>query len=139
GYWRVCYSRLFPQQIIHSKDPLIPAMLSAGILEPFRPSRRGICHIRTRVSLPAGAKRPEPAPVPVTLWGPSSRLAAEHASAGSSRHRQKIVATPASAKTRPELHLPRRSSNANSLCGRNSAGSLEICATFQRDILRRHL
>jgi len=30
------------------------------------------------------------------------------------------------------------SSNANSLCGRNSAGSPEICATFQRHILRRH-
>src|SRR6516162_9812538 len=29
------------------------------------------------------------------------------------------------------------SSNANSLCGRNSAGSPEICATFQRDILPR--
>src|SRR6516165_9849542 len=40
--------------------------------------------------------------------------------------------------TRPELRLHRRSSNANSLCGRNSAGSPEICATFQRDILRRH-
>ena len=32
----------------------------------------------------------------------------------------------------------RRSSNANSLCGGNSAGSPKICATFQRDILRRH-
>jgi signal transduction histidine kinase len=29
----------------------------------------------------------------------------------------------------------RRSSNANSLCGRNSGGSPRICATFQRDIL----
>jgi hypothetical protein len=30
------------------------------------------------------------------------------------------------------------SSNANSLCGQNLAGFLEICAAFQRDILRRH-
>src|SRR2546430_16870187 len=28
----------------------------------------------------------------------------------------------------------RRSSNTNSLCGRSSAGSPEICATFQRDV-----
>jgi hypothetical protein len=38
----------------------------------------------------------------------------------------------------PSCASHRRSSNANSLCGRNSAGSPEICATFQRDILRRH-
>jgi hypothetical protein len=38
----------------------------------------------------------------------------------------------------PRCAFHRRSSNANSLCGRNSAGSPEICATFQRDILRRH-
>ena len=37
----------------------------------------------------------------------------------------------------PSCAFHRRSSNANSLCGRNSAGSLEICATFQRDILLR--
>jgi putative tryptophan/tyrosine transport system substrate-binding protein len=30
------------------------------------------------------------------------------------------------------------SSNANSLCGQNSAGFLEIYASFQRDILQRH-
>ena len=42
--------------------------------------------------------------------------------------------------SRPELPDPqRRSSNANSLGGQNSARFLEICATFQRDILRRHL
>ena len=39
----------------------------------------------------------------------------------------------------PSCASHRRSSNANSLCGRNSAGSPEICATFQRDILRRRL
>jgi hypothetical protein len=33
---------------------------------------------------------------------------------------------------------PRRSSNANCLCGQNSAGFPQICATFQRDNLRRH-
>ncbi len=38
----------------------------------------------------------------------------------------------------PSCASHRRSSNANSLCGRNSAGSPEICATFQRDILPRH-
>ena len=38
----------------------------------------------------------------------------------------------------PSYASHRRSSNANSLCGRNSAGSPKICATFQRDILRRH-
>jgi hypothetical protein len=32
----------------------------------------------------------------------------------------------------------RRSSNANSLYGQNSAGFPQICATFQRDNLRRH-
>jgi hypothetical protein len=33
------------------------------------------------------------------------------------------------------LRFPtRRSSNANGLCGQNSAGSPEICATFQTDI-----
>jgi hypothetical protein len=32
----------------------------------------------------------------------------------------------------------RRSSNANSLCGHISAGTPQICATFQRDNLRRH-
>jgi hypothetical protein len=32
----------------------------------------------------------------------------------------------------------RRSSNANSLSGQNSAGFLEIFANFQRDNLRRH-
>jgi hypothetical protein len=31
-----------------------------------------------------------------------------------------------------------RSSNANGLCGQNSAASSEICTTFQRDNLRRH-
>jgi hypothetical protein len=40
--------------------------------------------------------------------------------------------------TRPELRLPSSQLDANNLCGRNSAGSAEICATFQRDILRRH-
>jgi hypothetical protein len=34
--------------------------------------------------------------------------------------------------------LKRGTSNGNSLCGGNSAGSREICATFQRDNLRRH-
>jgi len=38
----------------------------------------------------------------------------------------------------PSCASQRRSSNAHSLCGRNSAGSPEICATFERDILRRH-
>src|SRR5262245_14031799 len=38
----------------------------------------------------------------------------------------------------PSCASYRRSSDANSLCGRNSAGSPEICATFQRDILPRH-
>jgi hypothetical protein len=38
----------------------------------------------------------------------------------------------------PSCASHRLSSNANSLCGRNSAGSPEICAIFQRDILRRH-
>jgi hypothetical protein len=33
----------------------------------------------------------------------------------------------------------RRSSNANSLSGQNSAGSRQIYATFQSDNLRRHL
>jgi hypothetical protein len=33
----------------------------------------------------------------------------------------------------------RRSSNANSLCSQNSAGFPQICATFQRDNLRRRL
>jgi len=32
----------------------------------------------------------------------------------------------------------RRSSNANSLSGQNSARSPQICAPFQRDNLRRH-
>ena len=40
-----------------------------------------------------------------------------------------------SARTAKRL---RRGSNANSLRGQNSAGFLEICAAFQRDILRRH-
>jgi hypothetical protein len=40
---------------------------------------------------------------------------------------------------RLELRAPqRRSSNANSLCGQNSVRFSEICASFQRDILRRH-
>ena len=38
----------------------------------------------------------------------------------------------------PSCAFHRRSSNANSLFGRNSAGSPEIRATFQRDILARH-
>ena len=38
----------------------------------------------------------------------------------------------------PSCVPPQRSSNANSLCGQNSAGSPQICATFQRDNLRRH-
>jgi hypothetical protein len=39
----------------------------------------------------------------------------------------------------PELRIPNaESKNANSLGGRNSAGFLEICATFQEDNLRRH-
>jgi hypothetical protein len=33
----------------------------------------------------------------------------------------------------------RRRSNANSLSGQNSAGSPQICAIFQRDILSRHI
>src|SRR5215813_6045127 len=37
------------------------------------------------------------------------------------------------------LRLPPSSLNANSLGGRNSAGSTQIYATLQRDILRRHL
>src|SRR5215510_6319401 len=41
-------------------------------------------------------------------------------------------------KLGPSCASRRRSSNANSLCGRNSARSPEICATFQRDILPRH-
>ena len=32
----------------------------------------------------------------------------------------------------------RGSSNANGLCGQNSAGFPEICGTFQRGNLRRH-
>ena len=57
--------------------------------------------------------------------------------AGSSRHRQKtrqFLLAQASCRdpgTRLELCSHRHSSNANSLCSRNSAGSLEICATFQ--------
>jgi FAD dependent oxidoreductase len=39
--------------------------------------------------------------------------------------------------TRPAFPQ-RRSSNANSLCGQNSAGFPQIRATFQRHILRRH-
>ena len=43
-------------------------------------------------------------------------------------------------RTQPRAAYPRRcSSNANSLGGQNSARFLEICVTFQRDILRRHL
>jgi hypothetical protein len=38
----------------------------------------------------------------------------------------------------PSCASHRRSSNANSLCGRNSARSPEICATLQRDNLQRH-
>src|SRR6266478_8722704 len=63
------------------------------------------------------------------------------AAAGSSRHRQKTQQfLPAQAScrdpgTRLELRSHRRSSNANSLCSRNSAGSPEICVTFQRDVL----
>src|SRR5262249_13539787 len=38
----------------------------------------------------------------------------------------------------PSCASHRRSSNANSLCRRNSAGLAEICAIFQRDNLRRH-
>jgi hypothetical protein len=38
----------------------------------------------------------------------------------------------------PELRLPPRSSNANSLQGQNSAGFPQICAIFQGDNLRRH-
>jgi len=38
----------------------------------------------------------------------------------------------------PSCASHRRSSNANSLGGQNLAGSPEICATFQRDILPRH-
>jgi hypothetical protein len=45
---------------------------------------------------------------------------------------------PANPGTRLELRSHRRSSNANSLCSRNSAGSPEICATFQREILQQH-
>src|SRR5260221_8726148 len=62
------------------------------------------------------------------------------AAAGSSRHRQKtrqFLPAQASCRdpgTRLELRSHRRSSNANSLCSRNSAGSPEICATFQRDL-----
>src|SRR5262249_53337791 len=37
----------------------------------------------------------------------------------------------------PELRIPRRSSNANSLQSQNSAGFPQICAIFQRDNLRR--
>jgi len=39
----------------------------------------------------------------------------------------------------PSCASHRRSLNANSLGGRNSAGSTQIYATLQRDILRRHL
>src|SRR5262249_31689243 len=66
------------------------------------------------------------------------------AAAGSSRHRQKtrqFLPAQASCRdpgTRLELRSHRRSSNANSLCSRNSAGSPEICATLQRDILQQH-
>ena len=55
--------------------------------------------------------------------------------AGSSRHRQKtrqFLLAQASCRdpgTRLELCSHRHSSNANSLCSRNSAGSPEICAT----------
>jgi hypothetical protein len=38
----------------------------------------------------------------------------------------------------PSCASNRRSSNANRLCGRNSAGFRQICAIFQRDNLRRH-
>jgi hypothetical protein len=41
-------------------------------------------------------------------------------------------------RTSPELRITTRSANANSLCGQNSAGFLEIRAIFQRDILPRH-
>ena len=61
--------------------------------------------------------------------------------AGSSRHRQKTRQfLPAQASCRdPGTRLSHRlSSNANSLCSRNSAGSPEICATFQREILQQH-
>jgi hypothetical protein len=38
----------------------------------------------------------------------------------------------------PRCGFPRRSSNANSLCGQNSGSIPGISATFQRDNLRRH-
>src|SRR5262249_12476401 len=42
-------------------------------------------------------------------------------------------------RTQPRAAYPRRcSSNASGLPGRNSAGFPQICATFQRDNLRRH-
>jgi hypothetical protein len=43
------------------------------------------------------------------------------------------------AEPSPELRIPDvAAQNANSLGGQNSAESLENCATFQRDNLRRH-
>src|SRR5215813_8673989 len=57
------------------------------------------------------------------------------AAAGSSRHWQKIAAIPASAGIPPRSW----SSNANSLCRQIWLDSLEIYATFQRDILRTFL
>ena len=66
---------------------------------------------------------------------------AQLAAAGSSLDRHEIAARPATSASdqRPRKHPCRdRSSNANSLYGQYSVGSLEICATFQRDILPRH-
>jgi hypothetical protein len=66
------------------------------------------------------------------------------AAAGSSRHRQKISAIPASASIlprswhwAPSCASHRRSSNANSLQGQNSAGFPQICAIFQGDPAKR--
>jgi hypothetical protein len=66
---------------------------------------------------------------------------AQLVAAGSSLDRHEIAARPATSASdqRPRKHPCRdRSSNANSLQGQNSAGSPEICATFQSDIFGRH-
>jgi hypothetical protein len=69
------------------------------------------------------------------MQGPANETAAGQLVLDTRMHLLPAQASCRDAGTRFELRSHRRSSNANSLCGRNSAGSLEICATFQRDIL----
>jgi hypothetical protein len=62
-------------------------------------------------------------------------VGAQLAAAGSSLDRHEIAARPATSASdqRPRKHPCRdRSSNANSLQGQNSAGSLEICANLSK-------